>query len=524
MNTAAAADDAAGVAIASRLTSEIRGTNQAIRNAMDGQAMLDTAEGAHQEIEFILQRMRELAVQSANDTNDASDRAALQLEVNSLTSEINRIAQTTSWAGQKLLDGTGGNNGGFTFQVGSRTAEQDRITTSISAVKASNLGLAAPDPATDIVVTTGGSMSTAGVLTMNTNLTANVQIGGRDYTLDFATSDLTGVSASATGQLTVINTTQAISFKLNGIEIAHPADAANTTTVLAAADVLAAFNTARTANMATLGHLSAAVGATAGTNDHIIYFTSTAANKATAMETILEADAAFNNDFVISANAGGAMTFAAKSSVVSTSVAAAVTYGTGAGGTITAASNVLSVTADPGTAATAANYSTRDLTINGSVVRFNSYEDGTAKGFDITNEDGFAAAIKAKLENSGLGLTVTQAGTGAATTLTITKSGAVSVASASSARSSIEKIDAAVSTVNAQRASLGAVSNRLDSTVRNLTNISTNLEAGRGRIEDADFAAETTSLAKSQILSQASMAMLAQANASKQGVLSLLQR
>jgi len=91
-----ASDDAAGVAIASRLTSEIRGTNQAIRNAMDGQAMLDTAEGAHVEIESILQRMRELSVQSANDTNNANDRANLQIELDNLVDEIDRIAATTS--------------------------------------------------------------------------------------------------------------------------------------------------------------------------------------------------------------------------------------------------------------------------------------------------------------------------------------------------------------------------------------------------------------------------------------------
>jgi len=101
-----AADDAAGVAIASRLTSEIRGTNQAIRNAMDAQAMLDTAEGAHKEIENILQRMRELAVQAANDTNDATDRDNLATEYSSLMDEIDRISDVTEWAGQDLLGGT----------------------------------------------------------------------------------------------------------------------------------------------------------------------------------------------------------------------------------------------------------------------------------------------------------------------------------------------------------------------------------------------------------------------------------
>ena len=107
--------------------------------------------------------------------------------------------------------------------------------------------------------------------------------------------------------------------------------------------------------------------------------------------------------------------------------------------------------------------------------------------------------------------------------LTLSTEGAISVGSSSGAKLAIEAIDSAIQTVNNQRANLGAVSNRLDSTVSNLTNISSNLQAGRGRIEDADFAAETTSLAKSQILQQASTAMLAQANASKQNVLSLLQ-
>ena len=106
---------------------------------------------------------------------------------------------------------------------------------------------------------------------------------------------------------------------------------------------------------------------------------------------------------------------------------------------------------------------------------------------------------------------------------TTTATSGLSVATTVGAQSAIDALDNAIQTLNSQGAELGAVSNRLDSTVSNLTNISSNLQAGRGRIEDADFAAETTSLAKSQILQQASTAMLAQANASKQNVLSLLQ-
>ena len=133
-----ASDDAAGVAIASRLSSEIRGTNQAIRNALDAQAMIDTAEGAHAEVENLLQRMREVAVQAANDTNNSNDRTALQAEMTQLTAEIDRIAATTTWAGVYMLNGDG-NDGvkttdadaknTFNFQISSNesgTSDSDR--------------------------------------------------------------------------------------------------------------------------------------------------------------------------------------------------------------------------------------------------------------------------------------------------------------------------------------------------------------------------------------------------------------
>jgi len=157
------------------------------------------------------------------------------------------------------------------------------------------------------------------------------------------------------------------------------------------------------------------------------------------------------------------------------------------------------------------------------------------------DENGLALALQAEIDaNSkfgGLDLVVAAAGgnltiTATANTTTllenaistpIASTNSLNVGTAATSRSAITAIDAAINTVNTQRADLGAISNRLDSTVANLTNISTNLEAGRSRIQDADFAAESTNLAKAQILQQASMAMLAQANASKQGVLSLLQ-
>ena len=129
-----AADDAAGVTIASRLSSEIRGTDQAIRNALDGQALIDTAEGGHKEIEEILQRMREVAIQSANDTNSAQDRGNLNAEMKALTSEIDRIAGVTTWAGNSVMDGGGSTSKTFSLQVGAATGAKNQIAVAIGAI------------------------------------------------------------------------------------------------------------------------------------------------------------------------------------------------------------------------------------------------------------------------------------------------------------------------------------------------------------------------------------------------------
>ena len=344
-----AADDAAGVAIASRLTSEIRGTNQAIRNALDGQALIDTAEGAHVEVVNLLQRMRELAVQAANDTNSSSDRTSLQTEMDALVNEIDRIANTTTWAGQNLLTGVGGNssNGTFGFQVGSRTNSADTITATISATDAVTLGVS-------------GKAVTA----------AN--------TLFDDSAGSAGTAAAGTGNYTVDDSTDTI-------VVADATDAASTVTI-------EGVTISRTSTIANLG-------------------------------------------------------------------------------------------------------------INGEA-------------------DALAAAINNNTTLQGLGISAARTST--AGTIRI-YNGGNSVATAGAAQTAINNIDTAIATINTQRATLGSISNRLDSTVSNLTNISSNLQAGRGRIEDADFAAETTNLAKTQILQQASTAMLAQANAAKQNVLSLLQ-
>jgi flagellin len=131
-----ASDDAAGVAISSRLTAEVRGTNQAIRNALDAQALIDTAEGAHVEVENLLQRARELLIQGVSDTNSANDRVNLSKEISAVFDEIERIKGATSWAGQNLFDGADGTEDGYkyndySFHVGSATGPSNQISVRI---------------------------------------------------------------------------------------------------------------------------------------------------------------------------------------------------------------------------------------------------------------------------------------------------------------------------------------------------------------------------------------------------------
>jgi flagellin len=364
-----ASDDAAGVAIASRLSSEIRGTNQAIRNAMDGQALIDTAEGAHAEVENILQRMRELAVQASNDTNSASDRTMLQEEFDQLSAEIDRISAATTWAGQDLLNGTGGDGSGvFNFQIGSSATS-----------------------GTDNIEVTFGSLATSGDIMTHSSVALS-----------------TFLSSSSAASL------PSITF---------------------------AFATS---------------GGTAVTSELAVDYTS-------GVITVTD----------LTASDGGASTAT----------------------TLTITSSSIDVVVD--------------LTATDSVGEVAGYID------TVLSSSTFLASLSVDTTHESNGvLTISDPNT------TVTGGGLTSVANA---RSLITTLDGVMENLNQQRAELGSYSNRLDSTVSNLTNISANLESGRGRIEDADFAAETTSLAKSQILQQASTAMLAQANASKQNVLSLLQ-
>jgi len=508
-----ASDDAAGVAIASRLTAEIKGTNQAIRNAMDGQALIDTAEGAHQEIESILQRMRELAVQAANDTNDANDRSNLQLEIDQLTTEIDRISSTTSWAGKSLIDGTGS----FAFQVGSKTTASDSISTTLNSMSSSGLGIASPDSATAISGVTGVTQSGSDFTAVSTANFMAVQYGDTTINAGIESVSATGATVSIEGDQLVITVSAGdgadASVTLNGkTYTATLTGAGNSEKTTAATAIATAIeNDYAWATKEDDDSSGAAAFAVAVSVNKLIE----------ELATDLNANADFAAKFTANGTASAGTLSISTDAVAPSLSVGAITHGTGASNTnVAVTNNTMTVTALTGTPSDTLK-STFTITVGGQDVAFDTDLDGADKGYNVNNQASLTEAIIQKLEDANIGnTTFTNSGSGV---ITVSNGGSVDLSSMSNAQSAIKALDVAIQTVNNQRATLGAVSNRLDSTVSNLTNISSNLEAGRGRIEDADFAAETTSLAKSQILQQASTAMLAQANASKQNVLSLLQ-
>jgi flagellin len=551
-----ASDDAAGVAIASRLTSEIRGTNQAIRNAMDGQALIDTAEGAHQEVETILQRMRELAVQASNDTNDANDRANLQLEMDQLSTEIDRISSTTSWAGQALMDGTGS----FTFQVGSHTTAADSIAASLDAMSTAGLGIGAGGTTTaanaatiaevgNNVIQVGGTPAAGDIFHFTVgseNMAVRIDAMAADLSATDVAAQTNGSSITFDGTDTLTVTaatgTDEFNFTINGVTLEVAMTSGNATAT--AGELATAINNSQlninvTDNSDGTLTIAPQTAYSVSTDGGTTFASQTAVNVngaagvAEAIETEIDDLVATKLlGLVTTAGSDGSVTLDQQInfSSASTDVAAGAT----AVGTVNSTGTVLTLET---TSITTADTLTFDL--NGETVAYtvgaDDYEDSVA---------GTVAALQASVDGnakfSGMDITVAASGTditvtAAAKTTTLiqdvsavassttTATTGLSVATSTGAQSAIDALDTAITTVNSQRATLGAISNRLDSTVSNLTNISSNLQAGRGRIEDADFAAETTSLAKSQILQQASTAMLAQANASKQNVLSLLQ-
>jgi flagellin len=439
-----AKDDAAGLAISQRFTTQINGLNQAVRNANDGISLSQTAESALDELTNNLQRIRELAVQSANATNSASDRAALDAEVQQRTAEISRIATQTTFNGLRVLDGTAGSS---VFQVGANVG--DTISVNFSqGVRSNQIGQIATSTGTAV---TNAALA-AGDVSIQVGTGAVVNVGataagtGAGQGADSAYAKVQAVNAAGISGLTASaasTVTGAFSNITNGDAAGTYNLAINGVAIYSGTGNVAAAGTLSGSDIATQVNLySSQTGVVATVNGGNLTLTSNDGRNIAVTQTLTLG------------GTGGS--------------------GTGADGTLVATTR--------GTVTLAAN---QNITVGGG---------GIAK----------------------IGFT---AGSIALDTQTLAN---VNVNSAVNANTAIQRIDAALTTVSSLRSNFGAVQNRFQSTISNLQAVSENLSASRSRIQDADYAQETANLTRAQVLQQAGVAILAQANAAPQSVLSLL--
>ena len=473
MRINSAKDDAAGLAISSRMTSQIDGLNQAARNANDGISMAQTAEGALGAIGDNLLRMRSLAVQAANGTNSASDRASIQAEISQLQSEVMRIATTTQFNGLNLIDGTLNNS---QFQVGANANQT--ISLSIGNAQANSIGN------NTLAQNTGGTMinTRAGAATA-VFIANNVAAGTLTISGNGASSGAITVGAGESGD-------QIMAAVNNASGNTNVTASATTTVTLggfAAGTFSLKINAGSTTSGGTVTNTTVSVSATLASATDVSGLTQ-AINNASGQTGITATADLVNGKITLVQSQGkdiGVQNMGAQTTITATGLGAA-DGGTGGAVTLTAAGNA------------------GDTANVGAKVTFNS-----PTSFTTTTT---AAGVTAATGTTSSGLS--SVGSVDVTTLTN--------GIPSGANSALQILDSALSYINLQRASLGAAQNRFSSTISNLQANSENLSAARSRIRDADFAAETANLSRTQVLQQAGTAMLAQANALPSGVLALL--
>lgn len=454
-----AKDDAAGLAITDRMTSQIRGLNQAVRNANDGISLAQTAEGALQETTSLLQRMRELAVQSANDTNSSSDRQSIQNEVQQLQSEINRIADTTAFNGKKLLDGSFGT---ASFHVGSESGQIINVNT--GDARGSKLG--AYQLFTTQELAQGDDAAGAASGFDGANLIVTGYIGSDTVTAatgDSAKTVATNVNGKtgSTGVTARAETVFELSgFTNSGTYSLEISSGGNTATAIA------------TVGVGDVADLVTAINDQQGTTG----VTATLKEGSTTTIVLKDAD-------------GDTVNIARKDTTA---------------GTITATQYQFSGTANSTTTTIASTGQSNDTgEVRGRVIL------ESEKNFGVTGTNVGADAV------NSVGTTSTAA--------VLSAAGSIDMSTQTGANNALSVIDKAIAKIDSIRGSLGAVQNRFDSTITNLMNVSENISASRSRILDADFAAETAALTKAQIIQQAGLSMLSQANQLPQSALSLLQ-
>jgi flagellin len=460
-----ASDDAAGMAIVSKMTAQVNGLNGAIKNSVDAQKLIDTTEGAHVEITNILQRLRELAVQSSNDTNDALDRSFIKSESTALIAEIDRITLQTTWNGFNIM------NGDFSskqFQVGANANED--IQVSVDTTASASIGNYQANGETGVYTGAADTIAahTLTVSGFNGSAVATVAANGSAEDAASAINALTastGVTASAltTAKFGTMSATGTVTFNIGS----------------ATASKEAAISVAVTA-VSDLRGIRDAINAVAGTTG-----------------ITAEMSSGTNASMVLTHQSGADIMIS--DFLIGDSAATMKLAGFDTDGTVTTSSGGTEVTLQ----STAGANEFDDAVVNGHL-QLNSHKTFSVTSSNTTTEQGFFD-------------------TTATSTAAISAVSAINVGTSAGAEAAITAIDGALTGINAARAELGAVSNRLDSTVSNLTNIVANTDASISNIKDADFALETSNMTKAQILNQAATSMLAQANASKQSILSLLQ-
>ena len=542
-----AKDDAAGLQMANRLTSQTKGMAVAINNANNGSSIAQTAEGAMQESTNILQRLRELALQASNGDKSDDDRAALQQEFTAKSGELNRIAQTTTFGGRNILDGSFQNVG---FQVGADANQT--ITFGMGDVSATSLkgsyGSANVAGSTSQLMgsVTGAAVSLQGATPAGSTTTAFVQTGeayaapapGTSQTFQINGKDVT-VGAGAT-----------IDQALSSIQNAGIAGV--TASKNAGGDALiltSSSSIAITGNNTVLG----AATASGGVSTPVVAVDGTLGSKAeiningsnvtfTGTETMAEIATAINT-------ANTADKFGVTASVTTdgrlkldSADGKAIKLGNGTGDAANGGAGALAkLGLTPGTTQASLNKAT-SINLNGTDVKFSAgssmadivssinsastgvtasinKDDGTLKLFSTGN-------INIADGSAGTGLAALGLSTAPASTTSIQTQSSVadlSILKADDAQKTIQALSGAIAQIDTQRAALGAVQNRFDSTVANLQSISENSTAALGRVQDTDFAAEAAQLTKQQTLQQASTAILSQANQLPSAVMKLLQ-
>ena len=564
-----AQDDAAGLAISERFTSQIRGANQAARNANDGISLAQTAEGDLGQIANNLQRIRELAVQAANATNSSSDRISLNNEAAALVVENDRLATTSAFNGIKLLDGT------FTaqnFQVGANGTANDMVSvSSIASARSNSLGVGASSSYASKVAgisASTGSYLAAGALSINSQAvgsapsdgvsnsyarTSGLAVAAAINAISGNTNVTATVSATTSAGVSVAASTAlaAGAVLINGVDIG--ALSAASSGVGRGAQVAAAINlkTSQTGVTAVADTTTGAVKLTAADGRNIIVSGTTGASAAVGLGTGTVTYGSLTTGAAMTAAAFGVSNAPGSIFIngVDVGAIAAGTSATDKGDKIAAAINALSertgvtATNDAGKISLSGavyHKSTTDNTLTGTTLA------AGASGSGLANDDGDTLAVVASqyvsrsavtlnsaasagisvagVNSNALSATGLSEGFKEATSVAGAGVSAIDLTTAAGAQAALAAVDSAVNTVNSTRAALGAYQARFTSVVASLATTAENMSASRSRIQDADFAMETANLSRAQILQQAGTAMVAQANQLPQGVLALLRQ